>query len=137
MHHHKWDIANIDNLMPWEKEIYVNMLVQFLKEEERRMIWKEKGGYIKKDRLSSFVAAFPIHNPEYAVLVMIDEPKGNATSQGYATGGWGAAPVVGAVVRRIAPVLGLRPGKADEASRETLAIEVSKKSGRERRVAAH
>lgn len=37
MHHHKWDIEQIDNLMPWEKEIYVNMLIKFLKEEERRM----------------------------------------------------------------------------------------------------
>ncbi len=27
----------IDNLMPWEKELYVNMLVNFLKEEEKRM----------------------------------------------------------------------------------------------------
>ena len=34
MHHHKWNIEHIDNLMPWEKEIYVNLLVQFLKEEE-------------------------------------------------------------------------------------------------------
>jgi len=40
MHHHKWNIEYIENLMPWEKEIYVNMLIQFLKEEERRM--KEK-----------------------------------------------------------------------------------------------
>ena len=27
----------IDNLMPWEKEVYVNLLVNFLKEEEKRM----------------------------------------------------------------------------------------------------
>tara|TARA_A100001391_G_scaffold198823_2_gene180911 strand:- start:1402 stop:1515 length:114 start_codon:yes stop_codon:yes gene_type:complete len=27
----------IDNLMPWEKEVYVSLLVQFLKEEEKRM----------------------------------------------------------------------------------------------------
>jgi len=37
MHHHKWDPEYIDNLMPWEKEIYVNLLVNFLKEEENRM----------------------------------------------------------------------------------------------------
>jgi hypothetical protein len=36
MHHHKWDIQYIENLMPWEKEIYITMLIQFLKEEERR-----------------------------------------------------------------------------------------------------
>ena len=37
MHHHKWNPEYIDNLMPWEKEIYVNLLVNFLKEEENRM----------------------------------------------------------------------------------------------------
>tara|TARA_B100000131_G_scaffold258539_1_gene253832 strand:- start:933 stop:1070 length:138 start_codon:yes stop_codon:yes gene_type:complete len=36
MHHHKWNLEYIDNLIPFEKEIYVNLLVQFLKEEERR-----------------------------------------------------------------------------------------------------
>jgi|TARA_B100000035_G_scaffold149967_1_gene127808 hypothetical protein len=36
MHHHKWNIEYIDNLMPWEKEIYLDMLVSFLKEEEKR-----------------------------------------------------------------------------------------------------
>ena len=30
--------------MPWEKEIYVNMLIQFLKEEERRMKEKQVAG---------------------------------------------------------------------------------------------
>jgi hypothetical protein len=40
MHHHKWNIQHIDDLMPWEKEIYMSMLIDFLKEEERRM--KEK-----------------------------------------------------------------------------------------------
>jgi len=37
MHHHKWNIEYIDDLMPWEKEIYVNLLVNFLKQEENRM----------------------------------------------------------------------------------------------------
>jgi len=36
MHHHKWPMDYIENLMPWEKEIYVNLLIRYLKEEERR-----------------------------------------------------------------------------------------------------
>ena len=36
MHHHKWNLEYIDNMMPFEKEIYVNLLMQTLKEEERR-----------------------------------------------------------------------------------------------------
>ncbi|ADO99539.1 baseplate hub assembly catalyst [Synechococcus phage Syn19] len=37
MHHHKWDIQYIEELMPWEKEVYIMMLTDFLKEEQRRM----------------------------------------------------------------------------------------------------
>lgn len=36
MHYHKWNVDQIDDCLPWEKEIYVNMLVQHLKEEQRR-----------------------------------------------------------------------------------------------------
>ena len=35
MHHHKWNIEYIDNLMPWEKEVYISMLVNFLEEEAK------------------------------------------------------------------------------------------------------
>tara|TARA_B100001250_G_scaffold169673_1_gene146117 strand:- start:8893 stop:9030 length:138 start_codon:yes stop_codon:yes gene_type:complete len=42
MHHHKWNIEYIDNLMPWEKEVYVQMLVNFLEEEEKRMKEQQK-----------------------------------------------------------------------------------------------
>jgi cell division protein FtsI (penicillin-binding protein 3) len=94
-------------------------------------------GYKRKALISSFVAAFPMHKPRYVVLAMLDEAKGTKDTFGYATGGWVAAPVVGAVVRRIAPVLGLRPIKDTDAAREALSIELSSKSGRERRLASH
>jgi|TARA_B100000085_G_scaffold210188_1_gene194219 hypothetical protein len=44
MHHHKWDIEYIDNLLPFEKEIYVRFLIEFLKEEERRMKERQASG---------------------------------------------------------------------------------------------
>ncbi|MAS47861.1 MAG: baseplate protein [Alphaproteobacteria bacterium] len=37
MHHHKWSCEYIDNLMPFEKEIYMNLLMNYLKEEQNRM----------------------------------------------------------------------------------------------------
>lgn len=37
IHHHKWQIEYIDNLMPWEKEVYIMMLMDFLKAEEERL----------------------------------------------------------------------------------------------------
>jgi cell division protein FtsI (penicillin-binding protein 3) len=66
-------------------------------------------GYNKNSRLASFVGAFPINDPRYVVLVMIDEPKPNASSYGYATGGWVAAPAAGQVIQRMALLLGIGP----------------------------
>jgi cell division protein FtsI (penicillin-binding protein 3) len=82
--------------------------------------------YSSNARLASFVAAFPMNAPRYAILIMIDEPKPNAKSHGYATGGWVAAPAVGRVVRRMAPLVGLEPiVAAAPAAAEELLIPVS------------
>ncbi len=51
-------------------------------------------------------------NPRYIVLVMIDEPKGNAYSSGQRTAGWTAAPVVRKVVTRAGPMLGVFPDES-------------------------
>ena len=37
MQHHKYSLNEIDAMIPWEKEVYVNMLVDFIKEEEMRL----------------------------------------------------------------------------------------------------
>jgi cell division protein FtsI (penicillin-binding protein 3) len=69
---------------------------------------KLRGGrYSDNARIASFVGAFPMDNPRYVVFAMVDEPKGLKRTYGYATGGWVAAPVVGNVVERIAPLLGV------------------------------
>ena len=67
------------------------------------------GAYKQDAKLASFVGVFPAREPKYAILVMVDEPKGTTETHGYATGGWVAAPVVGRVVQRMAPLLGMRP----------------------------
>ena len=69
----------------------------------------ESGRYKKKALLSSFVSAFPMQNPRYVVLAMLDEPKGNKSTGYYATGGQVAAPIVKQVVSRIGPMLGVMP----------------------------
>ncbi|MEQ9143740.1 MAG: penicillin-binding protein 2 [Parvibaculaceae bacterium] len=68
-----------------------------------------EGGYSRKALLTSFMSAFPANDPRYAMLILFDEPQPTADSYGYATAGWNAAPVTSRVVRRIAPILGLRP----------------------------
>jgi cell division protein FtsI (penicillin-binding protein 3) len=66
-------------------------------------------GYNRKARISSFIGAYPINDPRYVVLAMIDEPVGNKRTFGYATGGWVAAPVVSRIVARMAPMYGIPP----------------------------
>jgi len=34
MQHHKYSLNEIDMMIPWEKEVYVNMLIDHIKEEE-------------------------------------------------------------------------------------------------------
>lgn len=68
-----------------------------------------RGGYNRKDLLTSFVAVFPSSRPRYLVLVILDEPRGNKETHGFATAGWTAAPISGRIVERIAPVLGVKP----------------------------
>ena len=70
-------------------------------------------GYARSALVSSFVAAFPMNDPRYVIFVMLDEPRGNERTFGYATGGWVAAPVVRHVVERIGPMVGLMPIDAD------------------------
>jgi len=71
---------------------------------------KQVGGrYKKKALISSFVASFPLSDPQYVILVLVDEPKGNKRTHNYATGGWVAAPVVQRVIERMAPILGIMP----------------------------
>ena len=66
-------------------------------------------GYAKKALLSSFVGGFPINDPRYLVLAMIDEPKGNKRTFGYATGGWVAAPLAGRIIKQVGPLMGINP----------------------------
>lgn len=70
---------------------------------------KAGGGYDRKNRISSFLGAFPMDDPQYVIFVMIDEPKGTKKSFGYATAGWVAAPAMGSIVQSIVNILGIKP----------------------------
>jgi cell division protein FtsI (penicillin-binding protein 3) len=65
--------------------------------------------YNRRALLSSFLGVFPIDAPRYLVLTMLDEPKGNKKTHGFATGGWVAAPAAKEVIERIAPMLDVMP----------------------------
>ena len=71
---------------------------------------KNTGGhYEEKKLLSSFIGAFPMNDPQYVILALVDEPHGNKESHGYATAGWTVAPATSRIIQRIAPLLGVAP----------------------------
>jgi hypothetical protein len=37
MQYHKYSLADIEDMMPFEREIYIAMLIQFLEEEKQRL----------------------------------------------------------------------------------------------------
>ncbi|WP_341705220.1 penicillin-binding protein 2 [Ferrovibrio sp.] len=67
------------------------------------------GGYNRKALFNTFIAGFPMNNPRYIVQVMLDEPKGNKSTYGFASAGWTSAPAAGRIISRIAPLLGVAP----------------------------
>ena len=64
--------------------------------------------------VTSFAGVFPMDEPRYVIVVMLDEPKATAETFGFRTAGWNVAPVVSKTVSRIAPMLGVRPDKRRE-----------------------
>jgi len=67
------------------------------------------GGYSRKKVISTFFAAFPMDDPQYLVLVMIDEPAPTQAAKQRTEAAWNAAPTAAAVVRRGASLLDVVP----------------------------
>ena len=66
------------------------------------------GRYSSDKRFNAFLAAFPMDDPQYIVLSIIDEPKPEKPGMG-ATAGSNAAPIVANIIRRSASMLGVEP----------------------------
>lgn len=67
------------------------------------------GRYSHNVNVSTFAAAFPMDRPRYVVIAMLDGAKGTADTFGFTTAAWTAAPVVGKVIARTGPMLGVIP----------------------------
>jgi cell division protein FtsI (penicillin-binding protein 3) len=59
--------------------------------------------------VTSFAGVFPMDEPRYVIVFMLDEPKATAETYGFRTAGWNVAPVVSKTISRIAPMLGVAP----------------------------
>ncbi|MGZ8283955.1 MAG: peptidoglycan D,D-transpeptidase FtsI family protein, partial [Allosphingosinicella sp.] len=78
------------------------------------------GGYSRSVNVSTFAAAFPMDDPHYVVLVMMDAPRGNAQTHGLTTAAWTAAPVVASVIARTGPLLGIIPDETRDVDNSDL-----------------
>jgi cell division protein FtsI (penicillin-binding protein 3) len=67
------------------------------------------GGYARDKVIATFASVFPVHDPRYVLLVALDEPENRVNGQTLRTAGWTAVPVAARAIRRLAPVLGMRP----------------------------
>ena len=67
------------------------------------------GHYSQTINLTSFAGVFPMDDPRYVIVVMLDEPKATKDTYGFTTAGWNVAPVVSRTISRIAPMLGVAP----------------------------
>lgn len=70
---------------------------------------KPRGGYYDEKVIATFASIFPIHDPRYVLIVTLDEPVDTTGDEPRRTAGWTAVPVAAEMIRRIAPLLGVRP----------------------------
>jgi cell division protein FtsI (penicillin-binding protein 3) len=68
-----------------------------------------RGGYLEDKVIATFASMFPAHDPKYVLIVTLDEPVETSGDKPRRTAGWTAVPVAAEMVRRVAPLLGLRP----------------------------
>lgn len=86
----------------------------------------KNGSYKKGQNNTSFVAAFPMRDPQYIVFIMVDRPQGIKETYGFNAGGWNAAPIAGDVIRKAAPLLGVKPvGETDTPRGSPMMLNIS------------
>jgi cell division protein FtsI (penicillin-binding protein 3) len=84
------------------------------------------GVYHRNKIVSSFAAAFPLDAPRYVIVVVVDEPSGTLASSFQRTAAFTAAPVVGKLVPRIGPMLGVQPDETRDVDISDLRYLVDK-----------
>ncbi|MEE9389017.1 MAG: penicillin-binding protein 2 [Paracoccaceae bacterium] len=70
---------------------------------------EQGGGYYDDKVIATFAAVFPANDPKYVLVVTLDEPVETSGKKPRRTAGWTAVPIAAEMIRRIAPLLGLRP----------------------------
>jgi cell division protein FtsI (penicillin-binding protein 3) len=78
------------------------------------------GHYTSSAVVTSFAGVFPMDEPRYVMVMMLDDPKATAETYGFHTAAWNIGPAFGEAVSRIAPMLGIRPDRNREPDMSTV-----------------
>lgn len=70
---------------------------------------RPQGGYYEDRNITTFASAFPMSDPEYVLVVTLYDPEVQIGDETRRSAGWTAVPVASEMIRRVAPLLGLRP----------------------------
>lgn len=70
---------------------------------------RKGGGYDSDKVINTFASVFPANDPQYVLIVSLDEPVETSGPKPRRTAGWTAVPVAAEIIRRIAPLMGLQP----------------------------
>lgn len=81
------------------------------------------GRYASDLNLNVFSSAFPIDDPRYAMVILVDEPK-RENEQSGVTAGWNAGEVTGRIVQRAAPMLGVGPNFSEVLDASLVPVEL-------------
>ncbi len=81
-----------------------------------------QGGYYEDKVITTFAGVFPTSDPQYVLVVSLDEPEENSGLEARRTAGWTSVPVAAEIVRRVAPLMGLRPEYFDDATNPNVTL---------------
>ena len=70
---------------------------------------KPGGGYYDDKVINTFASMFPANDPSYVLVVTLDEPVETSGAKPRRTAGWTSVPVAAEIIRRVAPLMGMRP----------------------------
>ena len=85
----------------------------------------ENGKYQKKRVMTTFLSAFPISKPKYALYVMMDEPQGLEETFRFSTAGWNVVPTGAEIISAVAPQLNIPANYDLEEKRNNKIIEAA------------
>lgn len=86
---------------------------------------KPTGGYYHDKVINTFASMFPANDPRYVLTVTLDEPVETSGPEPRRTAGWTAVPVAAEIIRRVAPLVGLRPQVDAGAANGLTAVSVT------------